>query len=228
MTLITRITVKCDGKRCPRFLRTATNDSLKAEEIARKKGWVEHDWDTYGNRSHFCCQECLVACLKAFVLVLMIGTSLAAAEPSVLRISQSGKRTSGCVIQSTTNGTWILTCKHGRRASDPWFAGPLSGSYTRCADKDDLALLWTRERWQGPVLKLAETEPKLPLVFAGRGPLPWGSPFYWTKHPVRAGDSGLPLVVGGKLCGVLAGIGSEGDALFTTREDIRRFLEAVR
>lgn len=62
MVLITRVTVKCDN--CESQIVTNAFDSLGATRIARKRGWIVHDWDSYGNQGHFCCEECRAARVK--------------------------------------------------------------------------------------------------------------------------------------------------------------------
>lgn len=55
--MLTRLTrIICD--QCGTTVTLGTGDTLEAERVAEKRGWVEHDWDTYGNRGHFCGVRC--------------------------------------------------------------------------------------------------------------------------------------------------------------------------
>lgn len=152
------------------------------------------------------------------------------AEP-VVRISQSGYLTHGAVVHSDLRGCLILTTKHGRKAGDPWKAGKLSGTRTLLDQHHDLALLITDQPWRGPVLRLAEAEPRLPIVFAHSPllpkPLPWGCPLLQAPGTVKPGDSGKPLVVGDRLAGVLFDR-SEGGGLYIPRAAVERFLKEVK
>lgn len=56
MSLIERIVVQCEW--CKREATTNTGDRLKASRLAVKKGWLVHQWDSYGNESHYCGYSC--------------------------------------------------------------------------------------------------------------------------------------------------------------------------
>lgn len=149
----------------------------------------------------------------------------------ILRIVQSSGLTRGCVIRAVPGSTWILTCKHGRTPGDPWQAGPLTGDVTITDPNHDLALLITGKRWTGPVLQLADKEPALPVVFIHDKtlprPWPFGCPLHLSTHRHTAGESGLPLVIEGRVYGVRWG-GLDGASLWVPRGAVERFLKGVQ
>lgn len=169
----------------------------------------------------------------ARLLLFALALSAATADAQIVRIKQSGFVTCGAVVKSEPGCTWVLTCRHSRNPRDPWKAGKLSGTRTILCESADLALLVTADVWRGPVLSIAAVEPKpaLPIRFVNNRllpcPLPFGCPMYELPALVRPGDSGMPLVIGGEVYGVLFDQ-TEGCGLFTRRADVERFVKGVR
>ncbi len=61
MSLIRLIAVECEW--CHRRITANTSDTLEAERLALRRKWLEHEWG-YGNRSHYCCEDCKIASLE--------------------------------------------------------------------------------------------------------------------------------------------------------------------
>ena len=152
---------------------------------------------------------------------------------AVVTIYQSKHRTTGAIVQATDRGTFILTCKHSRTKGDSWAAAGLKGKHTAVSNRTDLALLWTRDRWAGPVLTIAAEGPDLPIRFMHHEtlpkPLPCGYPLYSVDYPAKPGDSGGPLLHRGQLCGVRWGHldHDPNESLYIQHSAIVRFLKEV-
>lgn len=144
--------------------------------------------------------------------------------PAVVVIYQSGHKTTGAVVRADERGTWVLTCKHGRRPSDEWRAAGLRGTKT-IPDRDaDLALLWTRDRWYGRPLEISPYPPIAPVRWTNDGQL---SLLYAVQTRRYPGESGLPLLTDGRVCGVLR-CGGNGQSFYTRHDDLLRFVALIR
>lgn len=167
---------------------------------------------------------------------LVSGLALALGLSGQLEITQGTYRTSGAVVWSGQEGTYILTCKHYRDPALKWTAREggrtLQGEHTLLSRTEDLALLWTRERWVGLVYDIAPKAPAtLPVVFVNDRtlpkPWPFGCPLYRLEEQNEPGSSGRPLLRDGKLIGVCWGK-VDGASAYIRHDSIMRFLNEAQ
>jgi hypothetical protein len=168
-------------------------------------------------------------------LSLVSGMVLALSLTGQLEVTQGSLRTSGAVIWSGEEGTYILTCRHYREASAKWTAreGAVSveGTHTLLSRNDDLALLWTRQRWTGKVHTIARKAPVTPMVFVNDHTLPkrwpFGCPLYLIPGSIELGQSGSPLLHNGELYGVCWGQ-CDGASAYIRHDSILGFLSEAQ
>lgn len=159
-------------------------------------------------------------------------------HPSVVTIRQANEdklvTTLGAVVRADQTGTYILTCRHKRRQAIPWTAagraGVVAGRVSAFAPNADLAILWTSQRWPGPVLGVAARAPAMPLAVVNDpclppAPFPLGRLMY-TGAKRAATESGCPMLTPcGLVCGVLSA-NIEDCAVYTPRPAVEQFLQS--
>lgn len=177
--------------------------------------------------------------MTPLICILLLSDIVCIRQPGPpIKGKPSDWHTQGTVIRVDDRGTMILTCRHNRTPGTGWCANRgnmvLFGDKTIVDDASDLALLLTKDKWQGGVTTVARDPPTNMLYLSPvHSTLPRGHFLYSLPLTSKPGCSGIPLLVDNQVVGVLWGSadavslvrGTERRSCYTQHKYILKFLE---